>query len=184
MIGKILGDVRYIAITAILAVSALLSVTTIINYTKNFPIRAPFLSVYLAALLGLLAIGALLVQMIMFHGEGNKLGIYAYCALQVLIPIIDFISSRKLGIFDTSASVMGIIFSIVPVIVIALLTTGNFEYKTPVFFGIVGFAIVATIFPTVLDLLNYGHFAFANLFSIIINAGVTASACMLAVDWD
>ena len=184
MIGKILGDVRYIAITAILAVSALLSITNIINYTKNFPIRAPFLSVYLAALLGLLAIGALLVQMIMFHGEGNKLGIYAYCALQVLIPIIDFISSRKLGIFDTSASVMGIIFSIVPVIVIALLATGNFEYKTPVFFGMVGFAIIATVFPTIINIFAGRGIAIANLFTLLINAGVTASACMLAVDWD
>ena len=182
MIGKILGDVRYIAITAILAVSALLSITNIISYTHDFPMQAPFLSVYLVALLGIFAVGALLVHVIMFHGEGNKLAVYAYCALEVLIPIFSYIASRRVGIFNTS--LMGVIFSLVPIVIVAFLTTEKFEYKTPVFFGMVGFAIIATVFPAISNILMGGYFAIANLFSLLINAGVTASACMLAVDWD
>ena len=184
MIGKILGDVRYIAITAILAVSALLSITNFINYTKNFPIRAPFLSIYLIALLGLISLGILFVHAAMFHDEGNKLAIYAYCALKVLIPIFSYFAYRRLGIFNFNTSLMGEIFSLVPVIVVAFLTTEKFEYKTPVFFGMVGFAIIATVFPTISGIFAGGSFAIANLFSLLINAGVTASACMLAVDWD
>lgn len=183
MIGKILGDVRYIAISAILGVAALLKVINLFGIFEYLS----FVSI-LNALIPLAAIGALIVHLLIFHGEGSKLMIYAYCGLTFLSFIFSFLVNKNMMGYQPSI-LTNLITMVAPLIVVFVISTGVISMKSPIFFLIVGSAAFITAFPGLIDIIRVFRYFPAgmmlkNLFNIILSAGVTASACMLATDWD
>lgn len=188
MLSKIMGDVRYIAITAILGVAALLELISLFRMFGNSSNLSFML--LLAHLIPIAGIGALLVHLVMFHGDGNKLMIYAYCGLSVLSFIFSFLLNRYYGAIGFGGSAFSNIFAfIIPLVAIFVLSTGVIDMKNPMFFVFVLGTAVISIFPGLLGLFRqFRFFPFAEilkgLFNLLISAGVTTSACMLAVDWD